>query len=168
MVRANKVGSRPPTTATSQEANSCKWQLLFNSEGFCGYGWKEGNTCGQLSDFRCKLFCCESCTFCHRAATKERHKTHCKTKYLKNISCVDQLSFVQPVTNVHTCSKSACRGHTEQFLENLGRPRGQLQGQESSREARPPPPPPFRNLPIWTRSRIIKSGYVHLSSGTAT
>ena len=65
---------------------------------------KKNDICGQLSDFTCKLFCCDSCTFCCWAATKERLKSHCKTnKKVKGVSYVDKLSSVQLVTNVHSC-----------------------------------------------------------------
>ena len=63
--------------------------------------------CKDLSDIKqfCKLSCCNSCTYCKRAATKERHKSgFCKTtsmiKYVNNVSCVDHLSFVKHVPNI--------------------------------------------------------------------
>ena len=43
-------------------------------------------------------------------------------KYVKDVSSVDQLCSVQPVTNVHT----ACRSQTEPVLGNFGRPKGQV------------------------------------------
>ena len=54
---------------------------------------------------KCKLSCCSICTFCARAFPKERNKSRAnyrnhKLKYVKSVSCVTQLSCVQPVTNV--------------------------------------------------------------------
>ena len=46
---------------------------------------------------------CESRTLCcHAAATKERLKSHCKTKYVKGVSCVYQLCSV----NIHTVAQN--------------------------------------------------------------
>ena len=44
----------------------------------------------------------------------------CKLKYLEDVFCVDQLSFVKPETNVQLAvCKSACRGQTSKLLANL-------------------------------------------------
>ena len=55
----------------------------------------------------CKLCCSKSCTYCTWAFAKERYKSRmsgcyqkCKLKYVKDVFCVDQLSFVKPVTNI--------------------------------------------------------------------
>ena len=60
---------------------------------------------GTLSDFHCELICCRSCTFCCWASTKEKFKSVIVNlvksfECVKNVSYVDQLSFVQNVTNV--------------------------------------------------------------------
>ena len=48
------------------------------------------------------------------------HYRNCELKSVKSVSCVTQLSCVQPVTTVKKCcTKSACRGKTSELLENL-------------------------------------------------
>ena len=42
-------------------------------------------------------------------------------KYVKDVSCVDQLSFVKRNKCPNCCLKSACRGQTTKLLENLGK-----------------------------------------------
>ena len=60
----------------------------------------------HLFKVKCKTSCCLTCSYCARAFPKERIKSagcHCKSyklKSVKSVSCVTQLSFVQPVTNV--------------------------------------------------------------------
>ena len=49
---------------------------------------------------------------------------------MKGVSCVDQLSSVQHVTNI---PKSVSRGQTVPVLGNMGCPRGQSQGQNLQR-----------------------------------
>ena len=57
----------------------------------------------------CKLSCCKSCTYCKRPVTKERHKFGCcKTsvsKYVNNVSWVDQLYSFKHVPNVQTVAQ---------------------------------------------------------------
>ena len=78
--------------------------------------WVAGSSSwtGLRTDFKicarkyklCKFICCFSCTFCNRAAAKERHKSStCKLKvqslkYVNNALCVDHLCSVTPVANV--------------------------------------------------------------------
>ena len=66
---------------------------------------QKDNRTSDTTDFECKLACCNSGTYCKRAAAKERLSlvvVDCfqRLKYVKDVSCVDQLSFVIPVTNV--------------------------------------------------------------------
>ena len=82
----------------------------------------------DLSDIKqfCKLICCNSCTFCKRAATKERHKSDCckfasRIKIYEQCSCVDHLSSVKPVPNVQTVVQDLPEGaRVHRFLGNLG------------------------------------------------
>ena len=79
----------------------------------------------------CKFKCCFSCTYCNRAATKERHKSsHCKTKQSSVIKACEQcflcrsFVFCKFCTKCRTCcTKSSCRGQANPFLGGLGRPR---------------------------------------------
>ena len=81
----------------------------------------------------CKLKCCFSCTFCSRAATKERHKSsYCKTK--SEIKMCEQCFLCRSIVLCQTCTKcpqcctkSACRGNTESVLGNLGNLGGRTQ-----------------------------------------
>ena len=75
--------------------------------GFCINSQKGRDSCGQLSDFKYRLFCCESCTFFFWAATKKGLSPIVKQiKYVKGVSCVDQLSSVQPVTSIPTVTQN--------------------------------------------------------------
>ena len=119
------------------------------------------------SDFKCKLVCCKSCTFCCQAATKERPKSlYCKQrkilKYLKGVSCVGQSSSVQHVTNIHIVAQYLSVGaRLNYFKKNLGHPWGQFQGHQIVKEGYTLP---FQNRPILTRSPVVISGYVGYSS----
>ena len=69
----------------------------------------------SLSDSnKCKFRCCKSCTYCKRAATKERHKS----------GCCEQCFLCRSIVCCQTCTKcpncyteSAWRGQTNQFWE---------------------------------------------------
>ena len=83
-----------------------------------------GRTAGREPDFNtktdyehiCKLSCCKSSSYCARAFTKERnispgspgcyYQKEYKLKYVKGVSCVTQLSCVNPVTNVTTAAQN--------------------------------------------------------------
>ena len=69
---------------------------------------QKDNRTSDTTDFKCKLTCCNSCTYCKRAAQKERHNSSCKLlseiKVCERCFCVDQLSFVKPVTSVPTAA----------------------------------------------------------------
>ena len=79
----------------------------------------------------CTFKCCFSCTYCNRAATKERHKSSlCKTKQSSVIKACEQcflcrsFVFCKLCTKCRTCcTKSSCRGQANPFLGGLGRPR---------------------------------------------
>ena len=74
----------------------------------------------------CKLNCCFKCTYCPRAATKERRKSgHCKTMSANKVceQCFLCKSIVLcPICTKcpKCCTKSACRCKTESVLGNLG------------------------------------------------
>ena len=111
---------RPPTTqlwqAKAQTSN--KWQLLCNPKGCCETSQEDRDSCTSLfkqcskcttsSDFKCKLSSCETCTFCHRVATKERPKTHgdCN-KICERCFLCRSVPSAQPVTNVHSVASEA-------------------------------------------------------------
>ena len=61
----------------------------------------------------CKLSCCKSCTSCTWAFAKERFKSQCvrllsemQIKICERCFCVDQFSFVKPVTNVQLAASN--------------------------------------------------------------
>ena len=63
------------------------------SEGLCTCIWQESGFEPFTSDqqerdciFTCKLFCCK-CSFCHRVATKERHKSQLLLPLYRNKAC---------------------------------------------------------------------------------
>ena len=109
----------------------------------------------------CKLKCCFSCTFCSRAATKERHKSsYCKTK--SEIKMCEQCFLCRSIVFCQTCTKcpqcctkSACRGKTKSVLGNLENLGGRTRG-STIVERRVHPT--FPNL---TRSPTIISCYVN-------
>ena len=78
-----------------------------------------------------KFKCCFSCTYCNRAATKERYKSsHCKSKQSSIIKACEQcflcrsFVFCKICTKCRTCcTKSSCRGQAGPILGSLGRPR---------------------------------------------
>ena len=94
---------------------------LYKSR-FCVLTTQKSRDFRTLSDFNCKLTCCRSCTFCCQASTKERVKSCCKANKIceTGISFVDQLIFVQVVTNVPV----AIQGLTAPILGNMGCPIG--------------------------------------------
>ena len=54
-----------------------KSQLLCSSS-LCKTTYHEQKDFRTFSDFKCKLICCRSCTFCCGASTRERMKSCCK------------------------------------------------------------------------------------------
>ena len=81
----------------------------------------------------CKFKCCFSCTFCFRAARKERHKSsYFKTKRSEIKMCEQcflcrSIVFCQTCTKCPTCTKSDCWSQTKPVLGNLGNLGGQSQ-----------------------------------------
>ena len=75
----------------------------------------------------CKLFCCNSCTFCKRAFAKERYKSCCcKLLETKRIKVCEICFLCRSIVFCQTCDKcpncclkSICRGKTTKLLENL-------------------------------------------------
>ena len=111
-----------------------------------------------LSDVKCKLTCCISCTFCCRAAIKESLKS-CynlqplkSLKYVKDVSSVDQFSFVQKVMNVLV-------GVRLQYFWETWAALGA--GPKVIRILREGYILPFQIRPDLTRSPTIISGHVH-------
>ena len=80
-----------------------------------------------LSDSKnlCKVSCYKSCTYCKRAATKERHKSgYCPMSQIKIYErcCLCRSLEFCPTRNKcsNCCSRSTCRGKTTPVLGNLG------------------------------------------------
>ena len=101
-----------------------------------------------------KLSCCKSCTYCSRAATKERRKSSYGTKSV--IKICEQCFLCRLIVFCQTCTKccikSACRGQTRPVLGNLGSLGGRTQSSTNVE----------RGLqPTLTGSPTIISLYVH-------
>ena len=81
------------------------------------------------TDRLCKFKCCFSCTYCNRAATKERRKSsHCKSKQSSVIKACEQCFLCRSIVFCNLCakcptccSKSSCRGQAGPILAGLGR-----------------------------------------------
>ena len=75
----------------------------------------------------CKFICCFSCTFCNRAAAKERHKSSvCKLKQSSAIKICEQCFVCRSLVFCKTCSKcpkccsqSSCRDQTSKLLDKM-------------------------------------------------
>ena len=78
--------------------------------------------------FKCKLSCCQSCSYCPRVLTKER----VKSRGSRLLSSTREIKICQRCFLCHSivlcktcnkcpkcCHKSACRGQTSKLLENL-------------------------------------------------
>ena len=82
----------------------------------------------DINSKTCKLSCCFSCSFCNRAATKERPKSRidrCKFKRV-SIKICQKCVFCHSIVLCKSCNKcptcctkSTCRGQTSNFLANL-------------------------------------------------
>ena len=113
------------------------------------------------------LSCCSSCSFCARALPKERVKSrsagcYCrnhKLKYVKSVSCVTQLSCVQPVTNVKNAAQNLPVGaRLQNFWQtwlDLGAGPKMVQILKEGYTL------PFRIRPKLTRSPTVISCYVN-------
>ena len=112
---------------------------------------------------KCKFFCCNSCSFCRRAAAKKGLSPNIvqqkSLKYVKEVSCVDHLSFVQNVTNVPVgarlcrslefcpeCNKCPCRGQIAPILGKIGGLGGQSHGHKNPQRTLHPPIPDLTKL----------------------
>ena len=76
--------------------------------------------------FKCRLKCCRTCTFCQRAITKERCKSRYCNTLSREIKICEKCFFCHSLVLCSTCkkcqkccSKSSCRGQTSKFLANL-------------------------------------------------
>ena len=82
---------------------------------------------GRESDFKfeCRLLCCK-CSYCHRVATKERHKSHLLSNVHRNKICercflCRSLVFCKSCHRCPTCChQSTCRGKVTQVLGEVG------------------------------------------------
>ena len=113
MVRANKVGPRPQTT----HSNRPRVKVLINDNYYVtqmGFMEMVGrrdtlvNHC-QACDVNC--IAVYHVLFEGRQPQKKGKRPIVKqTKYVKGVSCIYQLSSVQPVTNVHTAAQICLKG----------------------------------------------------------
>ena len=84
--------------------------------------WRDSK-CLSVSN-KCRLSCCKSCTYCLRAATKERRKSGC-CKTTSDIKICEQCFLCRSIVICNSCTKCpkcctkyACRGHTKPVLGN--------------------------------------------------
>ena len=78
-----------------------------------------------------------------------------EVNYVKDVSCVNQLSFVKPVNQCSSCClKSTCRGKTTKLLEKLGNSGCRS---ESHKNPQTRPHPPVSDPADLTRSPTIIS-----------
>ena len=89
--------------------------------------WEHSST-KDNKHFKCKLSCCQSCSYCPRALTKERVKSR-----VSRLSCISRkIKICQTCFLCHSvvlcnscnkcpncCHKSTCRGKTSALLGNL-------------------------------------------------
>ena len=82
--------------------------------------------CKIVSDCKCRLKCCKSCTFCNKAAAKERYRSrYCSSKAIKICSTCFHVSCrsIEFCPECNKCQKqwlrSTCRGKTTPVLGNL-------------------------------------------------
>ena len=121
---------------------------------------QKDNRTSDTADFMCKHVCCHFYTYCKRAAPKERRKSGCcqRLKYVKDVCCVDQFSFIKPVTNVPTVALDLPVGaRLHEFWETweaLGASSNVLKILKEGYT-------PFRIQPNLTRSWTIISSYVN-------
>ena len=75
----------------------------------------------DTTDFKCKVTCCNSCTYCERAATQEWHKSGCCKLLLEiKISLYQSIVFCQTCSQCPSCcSRSTCRGKIALVLGNF-------------------------------------------------
>ena len=66
---------------------------------------KKDSILSDTGQFKCKLKCCKSCTFCARAITKERCKSrHCKTLQ-REIKICEKCFLCRSIVFCKTCNK---------------------------------------------------------------
>ena len=110
---------QPHRTGPQQEQKDCKLASVSPN-------WTSVRRDIKLLSVSCKLICCKSCTYCSRAATKERRKSgYCKTtsviKICEQCFLCRSIVFCKTCTKCpKCCTKSACRGQAKPVLGNLG------------------------------------------------
>ena len=87
---------------------------------------QKDNRTSDTTDFECKLACCNSCTYCKRAAAKERRKSGC-CRLLSEIKICERCFLCRSIVFCHTCNqcrsccfRSTCKNKIAQVLGNLG------------------------------------------------
>ena len=136
-----------------------------------------GRTAGREPSYRtktiqrhfCKIKCCEPCSYCPRAFAKERNKSRGSrlssfskshtVKYVKGVSCVTQLSYVQPVTNVRNVVTTYPVGARFQHFWKVWLELGA--GPKVTHILKEGYPLPFRIRPRLTRYPTVVSCYVN-------
>ena len=82
----------------------------------------------QFFNVKCKLSCCTICSFCTRAAAKERHKSRSVRLSQRKVSikicekcflCHSIVLCQSCLKRKKCCPQSACRGQTSEFLGKL-------------------------------------------------
>ena len=71
---------------------------------------KKTDIYGQLSDFKCKFTCCNSCSYRKRAAAKERLKSrYCSTEVIKICERCFLFRSLKFCPKCHKCSSCCSR-----------------------------------------------------------
>ena len=98
---------------------------------------------------KCKPSCCKTCSFCIRAATKERHMSWASRVLLSNklqIKICAKCFLCHSIVLCENCYKcrecclkSTCRGQTSNFLANLAKPERRSESSSNPQTGLHPP-----------------------------
>ena len=115
----------------------------------------------------CKLLCCK-CSFCHRVATKERHKSQLllqshRNKICKRCFLCRSLEFCKSCHKCpNCCYKSTCRGKVTSVLGEVGSSGFESKSSHNTERGLHPP------LPVETQSNQVTNCHKQLCQPTET
>ena len=111
--------------------------------------------------FKCKLSCCNTCSYHAWALSKERVKSRVRRLLSdrKEIKICQRCFLCHSIVLCKSCNKSTCRGQTSNLLKNLARRSGCRS--KSSSNAEDSYTLPFRIQARLTRSPTVISCYVN-------
>ena len=137
-------------------------------EPFTGGGQGQNND-QQERDciFTCKLLCCK-CSFCHRVAAKERHKSQLLSKLHRNKICercflCRSLEFCKSCHKCpNCCYNSTCRVKVTSVLGEVGSSGFESKGSHNTQRGLHPP------LPVQTKFSQLTNCHTQLCQSTET